>query len=324
MSDWCTIESDPGVFTELISDIGVKDVQVDEFWAYDKESLREFAPVHGLVLLFKYKKESATDERPCIQHNIPGLFFAKQVITNACATQAIMSVLLNSSSIDLGSELSDFKSFTADLDPEMRGLAIGNSNTIKKAHNSFAQPEPFMFESKTASKDDDAYHFIAYVPHGGKVYELDGLRPGPILLGEYDTSASGYWTDVVVDPIQTRMERLGGDIAFNLLGIVKDRLSVLRKELKAVEEQKSKVAEDAMEDFEDQEDMLKAQILTEEQKRESWKNENVRRRHNYIPLIYNLIKTLAANGKLEKLRKDAKEAASKHAEERAAKKAKAT
>jgi ubiquitin carboxyl-terminal hydrolase L5 len=77
-------------------------------------------PVYGLIFLFKYKSES--DPRPTIaSENEPGLFFAKQVINDACATQAILSVLLNvaDGGIDLGPTLSEFKSFTSDFNPEV-------------------------------------------------------------------------------------------------------------------------------------------------------------------------------------------------------------
>ena len=129
---------------------------------------------YGYVFLFKWKKEFENDGRATVDPSeYPDLFFARQIATNACATQAILSVLLNATEIDLGQSLIDFKSFTMMLDSESKGLAIGNFDQIRLAHNSFARPDPFLVEQSATSQQDgeDPYHFVAYLPHQGHVFE---------------------------------------------------------------------------------------------------------------------------------------------------------
>ena len=54
--NWCLIESDPGVFTELIHKFGVTGLQVEELWSLDKEQFADLKPVFGWVSVSDYSK----------------------------------------------------------------------------------------------------------------------------------------------------------------------------------------------------------------------------------------------------------------------------
>lgn len=177
--------------------------------------IEQLGKIHGFVFLFKWVKD--TTQRTCLLDYDPDLFFAQQVITNACATQAILSILMNVQGLKMGEELTNFREFAMALDSNTRGQIIGDCDIIKRVHNSFAKPEPFMFEGKRkATEKDDVYHFISYIPFKGKVYELDGIQQGPILLGE----AGDNWINVAKAAINERIQRYAeSEIRFNLLAV---------------------------------------------------------------------------------------------------------
>ncbi len=63
----------------------------------------------------------------------------------------------------------------------------------------------FEFDDKLDQKDKDAFHFVAYIPIKGRLYELDGLKKGPIDLGKCDPDD---WLETVRPILSKRMHRL--------------------------------------------------------------------------------------------------------------------
>ncbi|KAJ1675067.1 hypothetical protein EV182_002004 [Spiromyces aspiralis] len=331
--NWCLIESDPGVFTELITRMGAKDVQVEEVYALDEEVMKQFEQIYGLIFLFKWEKGDASSGNGSgvleSQDDAGGehrVFFAHQVIQNACATQAILSILLNRPEIELSDELRQFKEFTLDLPPDMRGLAISNSESIRQIHNSFSPQESITNEVEpSSSTEGEAFHFISYVPINGRLYELDGLKPHPIVHSEYTNSD---WISRAITIIQSRMEQYSSsEIRFSLMVLIKDwrkiyqeQLALLDVKAREIESELNKPGLNQEEqarlnailtqsNFESSE--LRSKIAHEEQKHEQAKRDNIRRKHNYIPLIYQLVRGMAVTGSLDKVIEASREQRSK-------------
>jgi len=313
--NWCLIESDPGVFTELIQKFGVKGVQVEEIYSLDEEQFTEMKPVYGLIFLFKWVHDENPQGSLVKDSRVQEMFFAKQVITNACATQAILSLLMNVDcpDVSLGKTLSDFKEFSADFDPTMKGLAMSNSEELRTTHNSFARQSVFEFDAKFAKEDDDVFHFVAYVPISGRLYELDGLRDGPLDHGPIPENTD--WIATVRPVIEARIAKYqAGEIQFNLMAVIQDKMDNYQKQMqKCVGNGKENAASE-----------IRMKIMEEEELRRKWHRENVRRRHNYFPFIVELLKHLAGNEQLIPVYEKAKQKSIELDKKKKAKQAAAT
>merc|ERR1712111_54273 len=89
------------------------------------------------------------------------------------------------------------------------------------------------------------------------------------------------------------------EIHFNLMAVIQDKTIRYNNQLKSlsgmsIDSQMAEVARIEM-------------LLAEENKRSKWKQENIRRRHNYLPLIMEMLRSLASRGELLPIYNKAKE-----------------
>lgn len=291
-NSWCLIESDPAVFTELIQKAGVKNIAVEEVLALEPEAFAPYERVYGLIFLFKYNRRSAAlSSSAAVVPDAP-LYFARQVVDNACATMALVNTLLNyPDTIDLGDNMSLLLNFTQEMDPELRGTQVGEFEPLRAAHNAFAPPSSFANEGP-APQDADAYHFVSFIFRHGAIWELDGLRRGPV---RHEAATEQDYKAKLVDVVQRRIAEVsavdttgqGQGISFALMALVDDPIPTLEKRIAEAQAQQQPVA------------ALQDELAALKEMRAEGEKENVRRRHNYNPMIVELLKALAEKDKLQ-------------------------
>lgn len=148
------------------------------------------------------------------------VWFANQTTNNACATVAMLNIVMNAEGIELGDKLQAFKESTKNLSTALRGHQISKNRFIRTIHNSFTRrmdhlnADLFLENESSEAKSsankrrsapkggkrapprkkktdsDYGFHFIAYVPAGGYVWELDGLQYKPYRLGKHTASGN--------------------------------------------------------------------------------------------------------------------------------------
>ncbi|KAK4124149.1 cysteine proteinase [Parathielavia appendiculata] len=253
-ASWVELESDPAFFTAILGLLGVMGARIEEVLSVDEDSLAALPPpVYGLVFLFEYAGALSVDAESGNQE----VWFANQTTSNACATIALLNIIMNAEGLALGEKLRKFEEETRDLSPPLRGHMIDHSTWIRVAHNSFSRrldhlnaalalqnevdskkkrvkaagrqskKKPKRQTSTTErSGGSSAYHFIAYVPVNRKVWQLDGLKSAPVCIGEFE--GDQHWTSVVQPVLQQKMQR--HQTSFSLLALCGDNLTDVRKE----------------------------------------------------------------------------------------------
>ncbi|WRT64982.1 uncharacterized protein IL334_001923 [Kwoniella shivajii] len=318
-SGWSLTESDPQVFTQLLKDLGVKGLQVDDLYSLDEATLSTLKPIHALIFLFKYVEPSANDAEGSSGVEVDpldnGVWFANQVINNSCGTVAALNAVMNiqpepsqfdGESIELGEELGNLREFGTGMESSDIGYLVSSSPTIREVHNSFSKSSPFSMDPSAfpEREKEDAYHFIAYLPVNGILYELDGLRKNPIMHAPIE----GDWLENARETIEGRIGTYpSGSLMFNLLCIRSTPLPRLQRLL-------NDPSTPAQEKYQ-----IQDQLEHELNKTKRGQMENTLRRNNLLPVVFQLFKALGESGLANKAVEDARAKGKERKERRAAK-----
>lgn len=183
------LESNPDIFSEFAHSLGlVPLLSFHDVYSVTDLDVLEFLPqpIYAFVLLFpitasfeEFRRQEAL-ETPDADGSVVWL---KQSVRNACGLYALLHALLNlpKSLVVKDSKVDNFrrklqnKLSQADLDEIVQDCC-----TI---HESYAS----QGSTEAPDADEDVnLHFVTFVAKDSSVYELDGRRTKPVVIGEFD------------------------------------------------------------------------------------------------------------------------------------------
>jgi len=188
---WLPLESNPDIFNGLGAQLGMPpNVCFHEVFGLDPDLLAMVPSPASAVLVCFPLTESYKQKATSIQtlSSVQGLYFMRQTIPNACGTIALVHAYANLPGGGGDGWLANFVGATQGMDSLERAKALEEDESLAVAHNDMAKRGDTNVAAFTESGPKGSFnavlHFICYVHAQGKIYELDGLKSGPIQVGE--------------------------------------------------------------------------------------------------------------------------------------------
>ncbi|KAH3757158.1 ubiquitin carboxyl-terminal esterase L3 [Pelomyxa schiedti] len=215
---WVALESNPEVMNEFIYNLGVsRKWSFTDCYSISPDQLAFVpSPCVALLLVYPWRKiDERTRPLPeTSREEAEGsVYFMHQMVSNACGSIAVVHALANNrDKIEIGrGALSDFFEHTAAMNPHDRGESLGLCEGIAAAHDIVAKKG----QTDYTKHEKVNYHFICFVHANGKLYELDGARPSPIV--HCATTAERFIYDAAAIIQNTFLNRTPAQIDFGVI-----------------------------------------------------------------------------------------------------------
>ncbi|KAM0278832.1 hypothetical protein ACHAQH_004908 [Verticillium albo-atrum] len=187
-------ENNPDVMNQLATKLGLSpELQFYDVYSLDGPEQLAHIPRPALALLViipltpawdQSRKAEDADKEPYAGSgpDEPVIWF-KQTIGHACGSIGLLHSLINGPAVDFikpDSDLAKIRSRAVPLDMTKRAEMLYNSEPFEIAHKSVEQAGD-SYADPTDGRDGG--HFVSFVKSGGKLWELEGVRKGPLERG---------------------------------------------------------------------------------------------------------------------------------------------
>jgi ubiquitin carboxyl-terminal hydrolase L3 len=191
---WVMLENNPDVMNQLASKLGLSsELQFYDVYSLDEPELIAHIPRPALALLVIIPLTPAWDQARNAEDagkepytgsgpDEPVIWF-QQTIGHACGSIGLLHSVLNGPAVDFikpDSDLAAIRSQAIPLDMVKRAEMLYNSEPFELAHKSVEQVGD-SYASPAVERDGG--HFVSFVKSGGKLWELEGNRKGPLDRG---------------------------------------------------------------------------------------------------------------------------------------------